>query len=218
MCFPFPSARGSPCLAVPWTDADVQRSEQDLCHDQPCGRASGHPSTLVAAAVPGAALARVPGKKQEPKNPLSCLLCVSAQPWGAHSPPRLTEREQEVEEKNRRGRVRGCQLSPRLALPLRRRSQRQQSLRQAQPQPRCLLARRRKAKKVFQILFFPPHNVCSPRQCGFPGADLKAAVQNAHGHRRASHRHRSAPANLELCCVNPGSHHLKFMVFSFLSS
>lgn len=89
---------------------------------------------------------------------------------GAHSPPWLTEREQEVEEKNRWSRVRGCQPSPRLPFapalqcPHKGESQRQQGLQRAQPEPQCSLARRRKAKKI-QILFSSP-----PCQHLLPGA------------------------------------------------
>ena len=68
-----------------------------------------------------------------------------------------------------------------------------------------------------RILFFPPPSISSPGQRGFPGADLKAAVQKAHGHRRTSHGCCSARASLETRWVNPGSHHLKSVVFSFLS-
>lgn len=67
-----------------------------------------------------------------------------------------------------------------LALPMRRRSQRQQRLLRAQPEPWCLLPKRRKAKKI-QILFFTTPSTTSvpPGQRGFPGADLKAAVQKS---------------------------------------
>lgn len=71
-------------------------------------------------------------------------------------------------------------LRARLALPMRRRSQRQQRLLRAQPEPQCLLPKRRKAKKI-QILFFTTPSTTSvpPGQRGFPGADLKAAVQKS---------------------------------------
>lgn len=102
--------------AVLQPHVDVQRLEQDLCRDQLCSRASGHPTILMAAAVPGAALASVPvplerSRRQKTSFLTAVRLCPAL---GAHSPPWPAEREQEVKEKKRRGRVRGCQPSSHL--------------------------------------------------------------------------------------------------------
>lgn len=142
---------------------------------------------------------------------------------GARSPPRPLRENKRWRRKTGTAGA-GMPASPRLpfppcALPRQRRSQRLQGLCRAQPQPWCFLARRKKANKNSDPVFFhPPHNVCSLGRCGFPGADLKAAVQKKHMAIAECRRHCSAPANLESCWVNPGSHYLKFMAFSFLSS
>lgn len=101
---------------VPQPHVDVQRLEQNLCRDQPCSRASGHPTILMAAAVLGTVLASAPVtlRRSRSQNPFFLTAVWLCPALGARSPPRPTEREQEVEEKNRCGRVRGCQLSTRL--------------------------------------------------------------------------------------------------------
>lgn len=101
---------------VPQPHVDVQRLEQNLCSDQPCSRASGHPTILMAAAVLGTVLASAPVtlRRSRSQNPFFLTAVWLCPALGARSPPRPTEREQEVEEKNRCGRVRGCQLSTRL--------------------------------------------------------------------------------------------------------
>lgn len=97
---------------APPTHVGMTRLEQDLCRDQP----SGHPTILTTTAVLRATPTSVPvppGKKQEP-NPLFLPAVRLCPTLGARSQPRPAEKQQEVEEKNRRGRVRGCQPSPRL--------------------------------------------------------------------------------------------------------
>lgn len=161
----------------------VPRLEQDQCRDPPCSTARGHPPP---PAVTGAAPVPVPPERsRSQKNSFlrSVWLCPAL---GARSPPQPAEREKRGGGKNRHSRCRDASellppLPSRPVLPRQRQSQRLQGLCRAQTQPRCFLARQRKAKKI-QILFLPPtHNVCSLGQCGFPGADLKAAVQKAHG-------------------------------------
>lgn len=82
----------------------------------------------------------------------------------------------------------------------------------------------KKAKEIWILLFLlcfffffiPLPSACSPGLCGFPGAELNAAVQK---HVAFTEQHAyTACANPEPCWVNPGSHHTTFMVLSFLSS
>lgn len=158
------------------------RLEQDQCHDPPCGTVRGCPPSPVT----GAPLVPVPAPPERSRSQnTSFLTSVQLCPaLGARSPPQPAEREQEVEEKNRHSRCGDASEPPpplptRRVLPRWRRSQRLQGLCRAQLQPWRFLARQSKAKKI-QILFLPPtHNVCSLGQCGFPGADLKAAVQKS---------------------------------------
>lgn len=186
---------------------------------------SQRPSTIASApAVTGAALVPVPvpaerNRSQKTSSLTSVQLCPAL---GARSPPRPAEREQEVEEKNRHSRCRDASEPP-PPLPTLCVAQVEAKPEAAGPLPGSattlvLPGKEEEGKQKFRSCFFPPtHNVCSLRQCGFPGADLKAAVQKKHMAIAESRRHCSAPANLESCWVNPGSHYLKFMAFSFLS-
>lgn len=128
------------------------------------------------------------------------------------------EQEADAEEKNRHSRVQGASLPACLPAFLQMEKPKAAELCWAQ----YLLASRRKAKEIWILIFFLPlsfPSAYSPGLCGFPGAELKAAVQKHMASiERRTDTALSACANLEPCWVNPGSHHLKFMVFSFLSS